>query len=337
MIRNSQTGFTLLEILVVLVILSMLLGLGVGAFSKVGAGPNLAVDRIREVIRSTRAHARRESAPSAVLIDAERNRIAGMGWKQVGCWHFEDVNEGRYSTGFPEDVFLGPARLDPNGVIGRCIALAVAPGQRPEVFIPSAPSLDSVDGISVELYLFLERAGAGIVLSKGTAYHLEIDEEGRLKAGLTLHRDAGGPKGTKTVLGSTGYSVPVGRWVKVGFQFNGYAFYLMAEGFMQNSEIFPERRRMARHAGSIVQIGIPGPIGGGLQVRIDELKMAAAVLGEETGFHEKIDLIEPSFSLHFDARGGLDNHFHTKPVSIGFTYAGSDPHTVTLDLLGEVR
>ncbi|MBU0754130.1 MAG: type II secretion system GspH family protein, partial [Planctomycetes bacterium] len=284
----EKAGFTLLEILVVLAILSMLFGVGMGAFSKVGAGPAMAADRIREVIRTARAHAEREAAPSAVLINAEQDRVVGMGWHQVGCWHFEDGEPDGFSTGFPQDAFLGPARIDPQGVIGSCLDLSMDPGQAPEAFIPAVPSLSSAEGVAINCHLFLKQHCACTLLGKGAAYALGIDEEGRLTAKLTLPSAAPGTKEQIVTLCSEGYVVPKGRWVKVGFQFNGYAFYLTAEGVLRAREVFPERTRKVPHSQTVIHLGIPGPVGGGVQVRLDELQISATVFGEETPFHETI-------------------------------------------------
>ena len=81
---SGSRAFTLLEIMVVLLLLSMLMGLGVGAFSKIGGGPTMAAGRIKDVLRTARFQAVREKAESAVRVDPVRNTITGLGWKNVG-------------------------------------------------------------------------------------------------------------------------------------------------------------------------------------------------------------------------------------------------------------
>ena len=75
----KKSGFTLLEVMVVLLLVSMLMGIGIGAFSKVGGGPRLARSQICEVVRTTRHQALRERAPAVVLVDRARNTIVGVG------------------------------------------------------------------------------------------------------------------------------------------------------------------------------------------------------------------------------------------------------------------
>ncbi|MHC4945561.1 MAG: pilus assembly FimT family protein [Planctomycetota bacterium] len=331
-----RAGFTLLEIMVVLVILSMLLGLGVGAFSKVGAGPTMAMDRIREVVRTARFHAMRERAPSAVLVDTESDRITGLGWKPVGCWHFEDVGDAGHSTGFPEDAVLGNADLHGRGVIGRCLDIDLDPGLRPQVLIPTAASLESTEGIALEFYMYLKSHCVCTLVAKGTAFRLGVNEEGRLESALRLY-SAESETGKEVVLDSGDYHVPLGRWIKVSLQFNGYAFYLAAEGILRNQEVFKKRVRLIPHDHASIEIGIPAVVGGGARFRLDELRLAAAVLGEESPFHESIDFDGASVTVHFDSRGYLDKNFHTKPVTLAFIHAGRSRYELTVGQMGEMR
>jgi prepilin-type N-terminal cleavage/methylation domain-containing protein len=331
-----RAGFTLLEIMVVLVILSMLLGLGVGAFSKVGAGPTMAMDRIREVVRTARFHAMRERAPSAVLVDGDRDRITGLGWKSVGCWHFEDVGEGGHSTGFPEDALLGGVELHGRGVIGRCLDIDTDPGMRAQATIPTAPSLESTNGLALEFYLFLKSHCVCTLVAKGKAFRVGVNEEGRLEGALQL-AVPGVETGKAVVLDSGDYTVPLGRWIKVNLQFNGYAFYLAAGGILRNQEIFKERRRLITHDRAAIEIGAAAAVGGGARFRLDELSLAAAVLGEESPFHDSIDIDGGSATIHFDARGYLDRNFHTRPVKLAFIHAGKNRYELTIGQMGEMR
>lgn len=326
-----------MEIMVVLLLFSMLLGLGVGAFSKIGGGPTVAVGRIKDVVRSARYQAVRERAESAVRIDPRTNGISGLGWRNVGCWHFEDDRQG-FSTGFPADAALGRGALDPEGMIGRCLRLAEDPSpDAPAVSIPSRPSLEGVQGVGVDCFLFLDRAGRQEILSKGESFRFEVSEEGLLSAALSLRpANASGPvEAARISLESDGYIVPAGRWVEVGFRFNGYGFVLVAEGIPRAREDFPRRMEL------LVQEGVPIEVGGRthpLAGRIDELHLSAAVVGEEIPFQESVQLLgkEP-YQVFFDARGFLDPERHPRPVEVVFTYRGGRTYRVVIGVMGDVR
>jgi prepilin-type N-terminal cleavage/methylation domain-containing protein len=335
---GTRRGFTLLEIMVVLVILTMVLGMGAGAFTKVGSGPSLALGHIKEVVRTARFHAVKERAPSAVLVDTEVETVVGLGWKNVGCWHFEDKDEQNASTGFPKEAELAGAPLHARGVIGQCLDLSSGESGSPsDAFIPSAPSLESVGGVAVEMYVFFNHFGARTLIAKGEAWRLAVDEEGRLSASVKLFRP-NEPAGTVKILDSLGYEVPLERWIKVGFQFNGYAFYLTAEGILRNHEELKERMRLVPHERQPIRLGPRGPSGEPADMRLDELRLSAAVLGDETLFADTIDLDGPPFfTIHFDGQGHLDRNFHTKPQNVEFIHAGKRRYRVSIGLMGDVR
>lgn len=341
MYGRGLKGFTLLEIMIVLVILSMLLGIGVGVFSKVGSGPEIALSRIREVVRDARFHAKKERAPSTVILDTENNRVRGLGWKNVGCWHFEEADTEGFSTGFPEELRIGSGVIRPNGVIGSCIEfssdlLSGLGGSRSDAYIPAAPSLDSIDGVSIECHVFPLVGGACRFFSKGDVFTLGVNDEGYLEASLKLGK-SDNSKATTVTLDSAPYRLPVGRWTKVGLQFSGYAFYVLAGGVVRNVEAFSQRVTMDRHIGLPLQLGPPGPSGERLNARLDELHLSAVVIGEEVPFHESIGLLGKSRSLHFDARGFLDENFHTRPEEIEITYRNACQMKLTLGMMGELR
>ncbi|MFH1998869.1 MAG: prepilin-type N-terminal cleavage/methylation domain-containing protein [Planctomycetota bacterium] len=335
-LHTCRSGFTLLEIMVVLVILSVILGLGVGVFSKVGSGPEIALSRIRDVVYQARFHAKQEKAPSAVIVDTQRDTVTGLGWKGVGCWHFEEVDATGSSFGFPEEVVIGCGVIRDKGVIGSCLEFSSDQDSKTEAFIPNAPSLDSVDGIAAECYVYLLSGGACRFFSKGTGYALGVNEQGYLEGMLQIVKEDD-PSSSRVTIDSSPYALPIGRWVKVGLQFNGYAFHLLAGGIIRNHELFPQRMRLERHAGLPISLAPPGPSGEPLNACLDELHLSAVVVGEEVPFHETIDLEGPSKILHFDARGYLDENFHTRPETIEMLYDGTRRLTLTLGMMGELR
>jgi prepilin-type N-terminal cleavage/methylation domain-containing protein len=336
-IDNRTTGFTLLEIMVVLLLLSMLFGMGIGAFSKVGGGPTMALGRIKDVVRTARFHAVKEKAPSAVRVDPVLNVVTGLGWRAVGCWHFEDDREG-FTTGFPEDMSLGIAGLAGDGVIGRCLDLTIEDGEaQHRVFVSPSPSLNSVQGVAAECFIFLKSPGPRTILSKGNAYRMDVTPDGLLNAALrvTPYEAAGEMVVSDVPLESVSFRLPLKRWVRVGFQFNGYSLYLTVDGMVRNREHFSRRMRLVPHERQALAVG-EGEIP--FDGYIDELHLSAAVLGEELPFKDTIQLTgKAPYTIHFDAKGFLDRDFHRGPAVIEFLHAMSRRYLVTIGLMGEVR
>jgi len=336
-ITVSNSGFSLLEIMVVLLILSMIMGIGVGAFSKVGSGPDMALGRIKDVVRASKFHSVREKAPSAVRVDSENNTVSGLGWKRVGVWHFEDSIGGQ-SIGFPHETVVGSYPVHKDGVIGNCLDLTVIQGRkvRSDVYIPSAPSLDSVNGVTLEFFVFLKNIGRRTLLSKGAAYSIMITEDGCLGAKLRLVTEDDEPeaKGVVMKLETLKYKPPLNRWVRLGLQFDGYAMIVSADGIERVRESFKKRKRLVLHNNEPVMIGSKEFNFDG---RLDELRISAAVLGDESPFHDYIRIEGKPFTIHFDSKGCLDKDYHTQPLTIQFIHGESKSYKVTVGLMGEVR
>jgi hypothetical protein len=322
----------MLEILVVLLLISMLMGIGVGAFSKVGGGPELARSQITEAVRTTRRHAIREKAPAVVLVDPEKNMVTGVGWRSVGVWHFESASiEG--SRGFPVDAAVDPSQIAPGGVIGNCLDLTE--GSAPGATIPAVSSLNAVTGVSLELFVRLTGWGKRSLIGKGDFYTLSVDDDGRLWGGLKLVR-AGNPSGETPQayqITSDDYTVPQDRWVKVSLHFNGYTCVLSADGIALMEEDFPERMQLLTDQRTPLRIGNQlDPFGG----RVDELRIGAAVTGDEMTLPETVELLEGPRFIFFDRDGHLDRNRHTAPVEIVLAFGEDLRTTVTVGLFGEI-
>src|SRR5262245_60373418 len=94
---DRSRGFTLLELLTVLLLFSILLGIGVGAFKKLSLGKSQAVGQVKDALRQARLFAIEQSSVAQVALDAKDQRIVASGFVLAGNWHFEDEK----SQGWP--------------------------------------------------------------------------------------------------------------------------------------------------------------------------------------------------------------------------------------------
>jgi len=321
-----------MEVLVVLLLMSMLMGIGVGAFSKVGGGLELARSQVREALRTTRHHALRERAQAVVLLDRSTNSVAGVGWKLVGCWHFEEAVGGN-SKGFPVAATVDESQIAPSGLIGNCLDLNIE--ANPGITIPTVSSLNAVTGISIELFVRLLGPGKRTLLSKGDFYNLTVDDDGRLRARLKVRSAIGSKQASLEdyEICTDDYTIPLGEWIKVALHFNGYTCSLAAEGIVREEEIFPKRKQLATDQTTPLMVGnLKDPFAG----FVDELRIGIAVAGEEMILPEAVSLGKGVRRVYFDRDGRLDRSHHTAPVEIVLTHEDSRPSRLTVGLFGEI-
>ncbi len=325
--------------MVVLLLISILMGIGVGAFNKVGGGPELAKSRIKDVVGTTRLHAIRERASAVVLVEPEQNLVTGIGWRNVGCWHFEEKSENE-SSGFPVGAGISGALVTRGGVIGNC--LSMAGGRAPVATIPAQPSLSPVSGVSVELFVFLKTPGERNLVKKGEFFYLKIDDEGRPYCGIKVKRgfdkQAGG--GEVFQLGSDETTLPLGKWAKVSMHFNGYMLTLSVDGIILAREYFTGGARLLTD--QVTSIDIGGEMTeteGDTESRwlVDELRIGAAVPGDIIPLPDVVSLAGKRRTIHFDRDGRLDRNCHTAPVTISFVHGESRRIEMTIGLFGEIR
>ena len=115
----------------------------------------------------------------------------------------------------------------------------------------------------------------------------------------------------------------------------GVSIEVKAGGIVRHQESFPKRKRLVTHIGRRLELG--GRSDSSFDGLLDELRVSAAVLGDEVPLHESILIEGKPFMIHFDEKGFLDRDFHRGPVDISFTHAGRRRYKVTVGLMGEVR
>src|SRR5258705_331541 len=90
------SGFTLVELLAVLAIISVVGGLSAGAFqlARRSYAFSASAARVEGIIRAARNAALENGAPSRAVIDAAKGEAVGYAFESVGEWGFEEAADG---------------------------------------------------------------------------------------------------------------------------------------------------------------------------------------------------------------------------------------------------
>jgi prepilin-type N-terminal cleavage/methylation domain-containing protein len=327
-LRGSRRGFTLLELLTVLALLSMLMGIGVGAFRKLNPGRAMAVAQVKDALRSARLFAIEQSVTSRVDLDATDNVIAASGIVAVGDWHFE-TEDGK---GWPTPaVFDGGARIIADGAIGNCVEF---PGDDPGTArLGRGPAFDFDAGLRLEAFVRLGEDSAGKILSKGNAFALSIGHDRTLAGVVMLSARIVGENPEALIVESTD-RLPVGRWVRLGMTYDGRTLTLWRDGVEVASKDDQEKRGLVPDTAAEILVGSAKPAFVGA---VDEVKLGSFVTQRAPPLPQGVRLAAGG-AVWFDDRGRLDPRFHSKPVTISLVY-DEDTRTrdVTVSLLGEIQ
>ncbi|MBL8769188.1 MAG: prepilin-type N-terminal cleavage/methylation domain-containing protein [Planctomycetes bacterium] len=326
--RRARRGFTLLELLTVLTLLSVLMGIGVGAFRKLNPGRTMAVAQVKDALRSARLFALEQSVTSRVTLDVAQNVIAASGIVAVGDWHFE-TEDGR---GWPQNArFDGGASVQPGGAIGHCVVFP--PSDPGTVRLGRGPAFDFVNGLRLEAFVRVGKEATGRIVSKGDAFVLAIGPGRTLKGSVMVSSRKSGETPEALTVAST-EPLPVERWVRVGLTHDGRSLKLWMNGIEVASVDDQERRLPMPETEAEILIGSVRPTFVGA---VDEVKLGSFVTQQAPPLPEGVRLADGG-DVWFDARGRLDSRFHTKPVTIKLLYdEDSRTREVTVSLLGEIQ
>ena len=230
--RGSAPGFTILELMVVMGVLSVLFGLGFGFLQTAANDLELAEAVLRDQLRIAALTSRSRHLPTEVSVqpgdDRSPTRLRAQVLAPVGHWHLEPgerwpndaltpILEGRYVPG----RYGYAMQADPDAV-----ALMILQTK-------DKPYFDLRMGFSLRLDLKLEARQAMSLLRLGDAIELGLDAELRPFARIVVRSGSGGPGGTISVAGKK--SLSLNRWQNLQLIQDGRELQLLVDGRLVDS------------------------------------------------------------------------------------------------------
>lgn len=323
-------GFTLLELILVILIMGVILGVGVGGFASFDPGSRAARGLVANILRQARNDAVAHRAPSRVRFSPEDRTIEAQGYVVAGTWSFESDaltganganGEAREFGGSPltRDGFIGRALDMEKGGRGSVVAFDISDDPIFDlrrgfrlVFAVRAATIAEAQMIDLGEVLVLNLRRDGSV--EVTAITRRVDEMGRARAG------------EKVQMRSTPGVIEPERWVEIEVRYDLRRLVVLANGV-------PVAERAETR--ELWKMGASFKVGGGRSLfagRVDEVVLAVARtadvirLPSSAGFAGSVP-----FEVRFDEGGRLDPIAHGGPVTVTLEY--DDGTTESLEVL----
>lgn len=191
--RSDQSGFTLIEMLVVMSLLSVLIGLGVGMLNRRGSDFDIARTVVRDQVRLARETALARHVPTEVVFSGDGFEtlitVESKSLEPVAHWHME----GRPGL----DRAPRESRIEGDVVQGR-----IGEARRTEVDpaktllrlpIGRRPSFDLSGGFAVRLDVLIEERSESTVFRIGNSIEWTLDEDLFLSVRVVPSEGGGAP------------------------------------------------------------------------------------------------------------------------------------------------
>jgi prepilin-type N-terminal cleavage/methylation domain-containing protein len=226
-VRPRQRGFTLLEMLVVIGVISVLLGLAVGFLGRTDP-QRVADSMIAGETRAAQMTARAEGLPTEVWIrpgtEGQPATVQARLLQPVVTFHLEPgedvLAESLRPTLYGEDVIQGRFGHGRRSKDGERVPLLSWPAV-PEV-------IDLREGFVIRLDLWLDHRVAATVLRLQPAVEVQLDDAGKPRARFRL-RTAASESASSAAITST-LSLPLRRWCTLDIGCDGRWAWMTVDG-----------------------------------------------------------------------------------------------------------
>lgn len=332
--KHARGGFTLLEMLTVLTIFSILLGLSVGAFTHTAPRRELARNELVDKLRRARLFAAAEQSPASVILRAGGEdrwpEVTALGRVTVGTWHLE----GTDLRGFPLEATGAGYEEVEDGAVGKAVHLSATTSSF--LHFGHRAAFDSVDGVAVEMFVWLEGRGRRRLCSKGESFVLEVDQTGALES--TVHVTGTDTLGQPVLrfesVSSESGVVPVDRWVRIAATFDGIELGLWVDDRPVAQNVLATQSPLEVDEEADLVIGRrDSPFAG----RVDEFRYGIFQSETSEPLRDMAVAGPKMQTVRFAPGGELDPRFHEGPVDLVLTPESGDALRVRVGILGDVQ
>ena len=332
--RTGRTGFTLLELVLVMFILALILGGGLGLFAALDLGQRQAAGVVRNALRSAQNTAIARSAPARVRIDRESGALVAEAMLVIGTYHFES----RALRGYGPEGVADPELFSDDGYMGAALRPAGAHGASAEIPLEGDPAFDFTLGFALECAVQWDGTGGGRVLAVGhvepPVIALELGHEGALRARFRVLAGAGvqAKSGGQVILETDPGVIAAGRWTRVQMRYDRDTFELLVDGVVVESA--GESSFVDRVDGPLVLTDRSHPFPG----KIDALVISAMIADAPVFLPEHVRFSgDTPERVEFGPGGGLDRAAHADPPRIVLEYVDGTRQTITVGFYGTVE
>jgi prepilin-type N-terminal cleavage/methylation domain-containing protein len=329
--KSSPQGFTLLEILLVILLISVLLGYGVGFLRRGGNELDQTLVRLQAYARGARMQARFHRSSSRVSLTQVQGEegspltqvLSLHALQPVGEWNFDSGNLG--SLGQQG----GAGRVVPDGRIGRGLRIEDgAAGHGLYISPRDASEFDLRNGFLLRLDVKLDSYAECQLAVLERVFSLGIDADGKPNASLVLGDLRGGAG--RTIRFKCFERVPTQKWLRFVFSFDGETGRLVVDDLQLSERKVGGRMFHDPKAGFLISDGalpVPGTL--------DEVRLFAFEVLDSWDVPQSVRIEGPSL-LVYTKEGLLDRRVHQSPV--GFTIRRNEQsETLAIGLGGLVQ
>jgi type II secretory pathway pseudopilin PulG len=326
-------AFTLVELMLVISIMALLLGVGLGIFSRLDLGDRAAASIVESAIRSAHNWSVARQAPARVTIDAANGSIRSEGLAVIGTWHFEkEPIEGAFGL----DGISSGGRIVDDGFQGRALSFVGEPARsRVEIPVQHDPAYDLRSGFAVRCAVRVEAGHGGALLKIGESVGIDVTERGSVQGWFfsELLDEQGIPRrGGKVPIETPPRSVPDNRWCQVELRYDE-----------RHLEIFVDEVTLARVIESSPVWRIDGPLvlspaNTPFQGAIDNLVVGAVAGEEEFRLPKNVAFAKGTpKAISFAPGGELDRTLHREPLRVALEFDDGREVPIHVSLYGTVE